>query len=247
MSAAVKCLRLICHHNVSSQVVKRLLYRIQVARAIIHDRDHRSPLVLGSILPKRRSREQATRRARANALKSRFDFVMAGASVEHARVDIGASATRKALEEIAHQFHLQISDSRRADPCIDDRRRASTEIDGRQAESLVHGHDEISGAQNAATISKRAVEDFAQSNPNIFDGVVLIHFQVADRLEFQIESAVPCKQLQHVVQKVDSRRNLVLTTALDGERNLESQFPRSCDAAWLSSRAHLTMLPEFPE
>src|SRR5580692_2278130 len=62
--------RLVRHHDFSAEIGKCLLHGIQIARAVIHDDDHRSPLVLGSMRPRRRSREHATRRARANALKS---------------------------------------------------------------------------------------------------------------------------------------------------------------------------------
>src|SRR6202453_5496248 len=102
-------------------------------------------------------------------------------------------------------------------PGIDHRSGPSTEIDGCQAESLVHGHEKVSGPQNATSISQRAVEDCAQSNPNVFHGVVLIHFQVAHGFELQIESTVPCKQLQHVVQKVDSSRNVVFPMTAETE------------------------------
>src|ERR1019366_7008532 len=69
------------------------------------------------------------------SFEERFDLVVAGASVEHARVNIGARAAREAFEEIAHQFHLQSSPPHRADLGIDHRDRASTETNGCQAES----------------------------------------------------------------------------------------------------------------
>src|SRR5262245_37987839 len=53
-----------------AKMLECLLDGTDVTGAVINDGDHRSPLVLGSILASRRSREQATRRARAKALKS---------------------------------------------------------------------------------------------------------------------------------------------------------------------------------
>ena len=49
-----------------SDMVQRLLHRSEVARAIVDDGDHSRPFVLGSIFAIRRSRQQATRSARAN-------------------------------------------------------------------------------------------------------------------------------------------------------------------------------------
>ena len=48
---------------------QRLAHRRQVAGAVIDQRDHKSPFVDGSVRPSCRSFEQATRSARANALK----------------------------------------------------------------------------------------------------------------------------------------------------------------------------------
>src|ERR1039458_792990 len=62
--------RVVRNHNFSTELVERLLHGIEVAGAVIHDGDHSSPLVLGSMRPRRRAREHASRRARAKALKS---------------------------------------------------------------------------------------------------------------------------------------------------------------------------------
>src|SRR4051795_5294210 len=52
----------------SPEMLKGLFHRADIARTVINNRDHRSPLVLGSIFASCLSREQATRRARAKAL-----------------------------------------------------------------------------------------------------------------------------------------------------------------------------------
>src|ERR1700674_3439302 len=150
--------------------------------------------------------------------------MVAGASVKHAGMNIGTRASGKTLKEIAHQFHLQISHSRRTDFGIDHRRRASPKIDGGETEGFIHGHDKVAGAQNSAAISQRAIEDLAQSNADVFYCVVLVHVQIAYRREFQIESAVPGKELQHVVEKTDSRGDLVLSATFNGERSPNLRF-----------------------
>ena len=48
---------------------ERLSHRRQVAGAVVDERDHSRPFVLGSIFARRLSFEHATRSARANALK----------------------------------------------------------------------------------------------------------------------------------------------------------------------------------
>jgi hypothetical protein len=118
-------------------------------------------------------------------------------------VNIGARAARKAFEEIAHQFGLQISHPGRPNLGIDDRNRASPEIYGRQAESFIHGHDKVASPQNPTAISQGPVKNLAQRNPNVFHGMVLIHVEVTSCRDFQVESAVAREELQHVVKKTD--------------------------------------------
>ena len=45
------------------------------------------------------------------------------------------------------------------------------------------GIREVSGAQNAALVAERAVEGLAQRDAHVFDGVVLVHVEVAIAFE----------------------------------------------------------------
>jgi hypothetical protein len=139
-------------------------------------------------------------------------------------VDIGARAAREALEEIAYQLGLQVSYMRRADFGIDDRGRAAAEIDCRQTESFIHGHDKVASPQNPTAVSQRTVKHLAKRNPEVFDCVVLVHVQVACRGDFQIEAAMPREKFQHVIKKTDPSRNLVFASTLNGERDANVSF-----------------------
>ena len=86
-----------------------LAHRCQVAGAVIDERDHSRPLVLGSML-----REALVFRARhaqcaRERLETGFDLVMVGTSVEHLQMDVGARGVGKALEEVVHELGLQIA------------------------------------------------------------------------------------------------------------------------------------------
>src|ERR1700722_5468365 len=132
-------------------------------------------------------------------------------------MDIRACAAGKAFEEITDQFRLQISYSRSTDLGIDHGGNAPPEIDGRQAESFVHGHEEIASTQDAAAIGQSTVEYFAQGNPNILHGVVLVDIKVAGGCQFQVESAMPRKEFKHMVKKTDPRGDFILPTTLKRE------------------------------
>ena len=73
---------------------------VRLPGAVVDERDHSSSFVLGSMRASRRSRAQATRSARANALNDGLDLVVARPAVEHLHVHVGAGAERETLEEV---------------------------------------------------------------------------------------------------------------------------------------------------
>ena len=115
---------------------------------------------------------------------------MAGAAIEHAGMHAGARASRKAIKEIVNQFGLQIADQAGANFGVHGRGGTAAKIYRCQAESFIHRHHEIAGAQNPALGAQRLVEELAQHNADILDGVVLIDIKVAFGFELKIEAAM---------------------------------------------------------
>ena len=89
-------------------------------------------------------------------------------------------------------------------PGVDDEGRAPAQVDGGDGERLVHRHDEVARAQNAALVAQREVEGLAQRDAHVFHGVVLIDIEVALAGEREVEAAVAREQLQHVVEEADA-------------------------------------------
>jgi hypothetical protein len=114
-------------------------------------------------------------------------------------VHVGARATGEAFEEIRYQFGLKITDPYRVYSGLDDGCNAAAKIYGSQTESLVHRHHEIAGSQDSAFAAQSLVKSFAKCNAYIFNCVVLIYVEITARLEFEIETTVPGKRLQHVI------------------------------------------------
>src|SRR5580698_3084273 len=145
-------------------------------------------------------------------------------AVHRLHVNVCTCAARKALKEIGHEFSLQITDEACADLGVDGEGSTATKIDGGNGQRFIHGHDEISGTQNAALVAERAVKRLAKRNTHVFDRVVLIHIEIAIAFEVEIEGAVARKQLQHVIEEANTGRNLVTALAFNGEFKLDARF-----------------------
>src|SRR5260370_27374905 len=130
-------------------------------------------------------------------------------------MDVGLRRLRKALEKILDQLYLEIADAICRDLCIHDAVRPSAKIHGGSSERFVHGHQEIARAQNAAFGAEGGLHRRAESNSHIFHGVMLVHGEIAARVHVEIKRAVPCHQLEHVVEEPDSGSNARLSAPIE--------------------------------
>ena len=167
--------------GLGAKMAQRLEHRGEIAGFVIDDRyAHQSKSLggwqhLAKLLVARAGDAQGAR----EGFEDGFDLVVVRAAVHGLDVDVGARAASEALEEVGHEFGLQVADKARAHFCVDGEGGAAAEVDGGDGERFVHGHEEVAGAQNAALIAERAVEGLAERDADVFDGVVLIDIEIA--------------------------------------------------------------------
>ena len=204
-----------------------LSHRRQVAGAVVDQRDHSRPLVLGSIFARRLSFEHATRKRARERLEARFDLVVVRAPVHHLEVHVGAGGLRKPLEEIVDQLGLQIADEAHRDLGVDHGMRAAAQIDRGDRQRFVHRHHEVAGAVDAALVADRRRHRLAERNADVFDGVMLIDVEVAGGLHLEIEAAMARDEIQHVIEKADAGAVVVAALAVERQRDLDLRFRRA--------------------
>src|SRR3984893_4119814 len=151
---------------------------------------------------------------------------MVGAPVQHTRMDVGARSPGEAFKEVVDEFSLQVAHQPLAYFGIDNAGCAPAEIDCREAEGFIHGHDKISGAQDPALRPKRLVKCLSQNDAYIFHRVVLVKVECALRPQFEVESTVAGKQLQHVIKEPDAGRHLVLAPPINVKHRPNRGFLR---------------------
>ena len=116
---------------------------------------------------------------------------MRGAAVEHAQVDVRARRLREALEKVLDQFGLEIADALCIYFAATNTIRTAAEIDSCGRKCFIHGHQEISGAQDAAFCPERFQYRLAKRNSRVFHGVMLVDLEVA--LASSVRSNAPCR------------------------------------------------------
>src|SRR5260370_7766128 len=141
--------------------------------------------------------------------------MMRRATIESAQMDVGFRGLRKALEKISHQFDLEIAGAFCSDLRIQDTIGPSAKINRGSGERFVHGHQEIAGAQDAAFGAERFLYGFAEGDADVFDGMMLVHIEVATGIHAEIKRTVARNQLEHVVEEADSRGNARRSTPIE--------------------------------
>src|ERR1044071_4384985 len=164
-------------------------------------------------------------------------------SVKDSCMNVRLRATSEAIKEVGNKFGLQITDQVHANFCVDYSSGTSRKIYGRDAQCFVHGHDKISGAQNAALIAQRLSERLPQRDADIFYSMVLVNVEISDGSELQIECTVIGKQFQHVIEEADAGRDFVSAFSFNREPNENLGFFRDAINGGFSHRATCWRMP----
>ena len=151
---------------------------------------------------------------------------MRRAAIEAAHVNIGAGGLRESLEEIFEEFNGEIADARGFDFCLDDAMPAATEVDCGGREGFVHGHQEISGAEDSFFRAQRFLYGLAERDADVFDGVVLVDVEVALGGDGEIERTVTRNEIEHVIEETDAGGDFGLAAAIDQEAEADVGFLR---------------------
>src|SRR5262245_11170729 len=118
-------------------------------------------------------------------------MVVARASVQDLHMYVRARPDREPFEEVVDELCLQIADALDLYFEIDRRVRPAAKVDGGHGQRLVHRHDEVAGAVDAAPIAERRRHRLAEGDAEILDGVMLVDVQVPNSLDLQVERTVP--------------------------------------------------------
>ena len=143
---------------------KRLSHRGQVAGAVVDECDHMVSMRSFTAVPwcsaasraSRLSLAQATRSARANALNTASIWWWLDRPYSTFMCTLARAPCANPSKKSCDQLGLQIADASASSTLqIDDRVRPAAEIDGRHGQRLVHRHDEVAGAVDAAPVAER--------------------------------------------------------------------------------------------
>ena len=141
----------------------------------------------------------------------------------------------ESAKKIFQQLRLKIAHAARGRFPLANAMHAAREIDCRSCQAVVHGHQEISGAQNSALRTERLPHRFAQRDSHIFHRVVLVHVKIAFGQQIEIHCSVARDLLEHVIEEADARLDSALCRGRRDSGEREYRSPSSIGAGLLFS------------
>lgn len=126
--------------------------------------------------------------------------------------------------EFLHKLSIELADLFCWEVDFIHKRHATTEIDCRRDKRFFHRQGHVTIAADAFLVAERLIEAAAETDADIFNGVMVIDMKVANSLHCQIEQAVPREEGQHVVEEANSRGDFVLAAAVEIQRQLNLSF-----------------------
>src|SRR4030095_3081769 len=110
---------------------------------------------------------------------------------------------------------------------VHDRVRTSAQIDGGESERLVHRHHEVARAIDAFPVAERLAERLAERDAYVLHRVVLVNVEIALCLQREIEAAVACEQLEHVIEEANTGADAVAPLPINGQPPFDVGLGRS--------------------
>ena len=100
------------------------------------------------------------------------------------------------------------------------------EVDRAEDQALVHRQQHVSVTGNTLFVSKRFGKGLPEGDADIFHTVVVIDLGIPHAFYLKIKASVFCEQGQHMVEKSDTRINIIRSCPIQVQTNLNVSFAR---------------------
>ena len=114
--------------------------------------------------------------------EDRFADVMAVAAVVHEDVQVAQCVGGEGAPEFFDELGVEIADFCGGKVGLHRQGEAAAEIERDRCECFVHRQREVAVAADAGFVADRLLERLAEANASVFDGVVLVDFEIAFRV-----------------------------------------------------------------
>jgi hypothetical protein len=138
----------------------------------------------------------------------------------------------KTLPKIFNQLAIELADLGGRHLCFKNKIGPPTEVDGAGHQGFFHRKDHVTVTSDSDFVPQAFTDRLAQTDPNIFRGMMRVYLKITDRRNLQIDQGMLGEQDKHVIQESNSRMNFVLAASIQTQMEADIRLCRlACDCA----------------
>ena len=149
---------------------------------------------------------------------------MAVRAMMQQQMQIHQSITADGRPELLNQLSVELTDLLRREFDSVHERHATAQIDRRCDQRFFHRQGHVTVPRNPLLIAQRLVQTATKTDPDVLNRVMVIHMQITDSFNFQIEESMTSEQSEHVIEETHARRDFILAAAIEINGKLNLRF-----------------------
>lgn len=184
----------------------------------------------------------------SQGFKDRFGDVMSVDAFQIVDVQRYPGVVDETLEKLPEQIDIEASDHGARKFDFIEEPRAAGQIDCDTREGFVERYIRMTIANDALLVADRLREGLAERDADVFDGMVRVDFEIALRIDLDIDQAVPGDLIQHVVQKRNAGDKPGFAGPVQIQADLDLRFERvafDASSAWVHDSVKRSYIGHF--
>lgn len=149
------------------------------------------------------------------ALEDRFGDMVSVSPVVQKDVEVALGVCCECLPKIFDEFAVEFTDLLSRHGGLKDQVASAAEVHSDSRQGFFHGQHDMTVASDTGFGTEAIPEGLAETDADIFGGMVGIDVGIAVGLDFQVDQGVFREEDQHVVEESDAGVDFVLTGAVE--------------------------------
>ena len=131
-------------------------------------------------------------------------------------MEVHGSGIGNRIEELFYELCVKFSYHWRVEICsVHDKIRSSAQVNSTEYQRFIHGKDRRSVSADPGLVADRFRDRLSQNNAGVLYKMVAVYFKIPFGIDFEIEHAVPCEGIKHVIKKTDPGADLSFSLAVE--------------------------------
>ena len=218
------------YFNAGLNVLQCLGYRVQIAHAVVDNCNtaHDLQAPLGGRHDPFAARIKLQRHAQGptERLEDRLGLVMGVFTLQIVDMQRYLSMINESVEELTEQIDIKPPHTTAGEFHIHRQTGTARKVDHDAGQSFIQRHVSVAVTADTLFVTHRLFECLTKGDADVFDRVVIINVQIANRADLQVDQAMPGDLIQHVIQKRHTGIHIQLPGAIEINCNSNLGFQR---------------------